>query len=101
MVRQFHLDDRNMIWSGGFILGFPNHSFLDFWFPENSINKNIFKEDMSGFASPTGEGYRYTKELTHKICPRMGGLPFYGLGFVFLSWHLLHALNSAFQSVVQ
>lgn len=86
---------RNMIWSGGFILVFLIIHFLDFWFPE--INTKYIQGDMSGLLAD-GEGYRYHEELTHKFIP-IWRVALYCLGFVFLSLHLLHGFNSAFQSV--
>lgn len=86
---------RNMIWSGGFILVFLIIHFLDFWFPE--INTKYIQGDMSGLLAD-GEGYRYYEELTHKFVP-IWRVALYCLGFVFLSLHLLHGFNSAFQSV--
>ncbi|SHI32815.1 succinate dehydrogenase / fumarate reductase cytochrome b subunit [Arenibacter nanhaiticus] len=86
---------RNMIWSGGFILVFLVIHFIDFWFPE--INTKFIQGDMSGLLAD-GEGYRYYEELTHKFVP-VWRVALYCIGFVFLSLHLLHGFNSAFQSV--
>ncbi|NKI26780.1 succinate dehydrogenase cytochrome b subunit [Arenibacter sp. 6A1] len=86
---------RNMIWSGGFILVFLVIHFIDFWFPE--INTKFIQGDMSGLLAD-GEGYRYYEELTHKFVP-VWRVALYCVGFVFLSLHLLHGFNSAFQSV--
>ena len=89
---------RNMIWSGGFILVFLIIHFIDFWAPE--INIKYFKGDMSGLIDPDNvdSGYRFYEELVHKFEP-IWRVALYCLGFVFLSLHLLHGFNSAFQSV--
>jgi succinate dehydrogenase / fumarate reductase cytochrome b subunit len=86
---------RNMIWSGGFILVFLIIHFIDFWIPE--INTKYIQGDMSGLMAD-GEGFRYYEELVHKFEP-IWRVALYCLGFVFLSLHLLHGFNSAFQSV--
>ncbi|TYP99815.1 succinate dehydrogenase / fumarate reductase cytochrome b subunit [Tenacibaculum adriaticum] len=86
---------RNMIWSGGFILVFLVIHFLDFWIPE--INTKYIQGDMSGLLAD-GEGYRYFEELQHKFVP-IWRVALYCIGFVFLSLHLLHGFNSAFQSI--
>jgi succinate dehydrogenase / fumarate reductase, cytochrome b subunit len=86
---------RNMIWSGGFILVFLVIHFIDFWIPE--INMKYIQGDMSGLLAD-GLSYRYHEELVHKFEP-IWRVALYCLGFVFLSLHLLHGFNSAFQSV--
>jgi len=86
---------RNMIYSGLFILIFMVIHFLDFWVPE--INTKYILGDMSGLL-PNGEGFRYYEELVHKFVP-IWRVALYCLGFVFLSLHLLHGFDSAFQSV--
>ncbi len=86
---------RNMIYSGLFILIFLVIHFIDFWIPE--INTKYIQGDMSGLLAD-GEGYRYYEELVHKFQP-MWRVALYCLGFIFLSLHLLHGFNSAFQSV--
>ncbi len=86
---------RNMIWSGGFILVFLIIHFIDFWIPE--LNIKYVQGDMSGLLAD-GEGYRYYEELVHKFVP-MWRVALYCIGFVFLSLHLLHGFDSAFQSV--
>ena len=86
---------RNMIYSGLFILVFIIIHFIDFWIPE--INTKYIVGDMSG-QLPNGEGFRYYEELVHKFIP-MWRVALYCIGFVFLSLHLLHGFNSAFQSV--
>jgi len=89
---------RNMIWSGLTILAFLVLHFIDFWIPE--INIKYFVGDTSGLVDPTNleTGFRYYEELVHKFENplRVGA---YCLAFVFLSLHLLHGFNSAFQSV--
>jgi len=52
---------------------------------------------MTGLLA-NGEGYRYFEELQHKFVDvwRVG---IYVLAFVFLSLHLMHGFQSAFQSV--
>ena len=86
---------RNMIYSGGFILVFLVIHFIDFWIPE--LNIKYVVGDNSGLLED-GSGYRYFEELQHKFVPlwRVG---LYCVGFIFLSLHLLHGFNSAFQSV--
>jgi succinate dehydrogenase / fumarate reductase cytochrome b subunit len=83
---------RNMIYSGGFILAFIVIHFIDFWFPE--INTKFIQGDWSGLHD--GE-FRYFAELQHKFQP-LWRVALYIVGFVFLSLHLLHGFNSAFQS---
>ena len=85
---------RNMIWSGGFILVFLIIHFIDFWIPE--INTKYIVGDMSG-TLPSGE-FRYHEELVHKF-KDLWRVALYCVGFVFLSLHLLHGFNSAFQSI--
>ncbi|MCB0447780.1 MAG: succinate dehydrogenase cytochrome b subunit [Gelidibacter sp.] len=89
---------RNMIWSGGFILVFLIIHFIDFWIPE--INTKYIAGDMSGLIDPNvaDSGYRYYEELVHKFEP-IWRVALYCLGFIFLSLHLLHGFDSAFQSV--
>lgn len=80
---------RNMIVSGMVILGFIGLHFYDFWVPEM-----IYKYVEFNPEDPT----RYYEELRHKFDdPVRVGL--YSLSFVFLSMHLLHGFQSAFQSV--
>jgi len=86
---------RNMIYSGAFILVFLVIHFIDFWIPE--INTKYIVGDTSGLLE-NGEGYRYFEELQHKFIP-LWRVILYCLGFMFLSLHLLHGFNSAFQSV--
>lgn len=86
---------RNMILSGLVILAFFFLHFVDFWIPE--INTKFIQGDWTGVAAGE-EGYRYFTELQHKfVNPIRVGV--YCLAFVFLSLHLLHGFNSAFQSL--
>tara|TARA_B100000035_G_scaffold259143_1_gene229679 strand:- start:1739 stop:2422 length:684 start_codon:yes stop_codon:yes gene_type:complete len=86
---------RNMIYSGGFILIFLIIHFIDFWLPE--INTKYIIGDTSGLLAD-GSDFRYFEELKHKFSP-LWRVVLYCIGFVFLSLHLLHGFNSAFQSV--
>lgn len=86
---------RNMIYSGGFILIFLVIHFIDFWIPE--INTKYIVGDSSGLLAD-GSDYRYFDELQEKFVP-LWRVILYCIGFVFLSLHLLHGFNSAFQSV--
>lgn len=85
---------RNMIYTGMVILLFLGLHFYDFWLPE--LNTKFIEGDMSGML-PNGE-YRYYEELQHKFVD-IWRVAIYCLAFVFLSLHLLHGFNSAFQSV--
>jgi succinate dehydrogenase / fumarate reductase cytochrome b subunit len=89
---------RNMIWSGLAILGFMGLHFYDFWVPE--INIKFIEGDMSGLIDPNNaeSGYRYMEHLQHKFVD-IWRVVLYVISFVFLSLHLLHGFNSAFQSV--
>jgi len=80
---------RNMIYSGLFILFFLGFHFNDFWIPEMQYKYIEFKSE-----DPT----RYYDELIHMFQnPIRVGV--YVLSFIFLSLHLLHGFQSAFQSV--
>lgn len=85
---------RNMIWSGAAILAFIGLHFYDFWLPE--INTKYIQGDMSGLLA-NGE-FRYFEELQHKFVD-IWRVVLYVIAFVFLSLHLLHGFNSAFQSI--
>ena len=80
---------RNMILSGGVILAFLILHFIDFWVPEmNHKYIEFLPEDPN----------RYFGELQHKfVSPLRVGA--YVIAFVLLALHLLHGLQSAFQSV--
>ena len=85
---------RNMIITGIMVMLFLGLHFYDFWLPE--INTKFIQGDMSGLL-PDG-GLRYFEELQHKfVNPIRVGL--YCLAFIFLSLHLMHGFQSAFQSV--
>ena len=86
---------RNMIYSGGFILVFLVIHFIDFWIPE--LNIKYVTGDTSGLLAD-GSDYRYFEELQYKFVP-LWRVILYCVGFIFLSLHLLHGFNSAFQSV--
>jgi len=84
---------RNMIWSGLAILAFIVLHFIDFWIPE--INTKYIQGDLSGMHDGS---FRYFHELQEKfVSPLRVGA--YVVAFVFLTLHLLHGFNSAFQSV--
>lgn len=84
---------RNMIITGIMIMLFLGLHFYDFWFPE--INTKFIQGDWSGMHNG---GFRYFHELQDKfVNPIRVGI--YVLAFVFLSLHLLHGFQSAFQSV--
>lgn len=84
---------RNMIITGIMIMLFLGLHFYDFWFPE--INTKFIQGDWSGMHNG---GFRYFHELQDKfVNPVRVGI--YVLAFVFLSLHLLHGFQSAFQSV--
>ncbi|MFT7036000.1 MAG: succinate dehydrogenase / fumarate reductase cytochrome b subunit, partial [Cyclobacteriaceae bacterium] len=80
---------RNMIYSGATILAFIGLHFYDFWIPE-IVHKYIqfAPEDPS----------RYFSEMTHKFESPVR-VVLYAISFVFLSLHLLHGFQSAFQSI--
>ena len=82
-----------MIYSGMAILAFIVLHFIDFWFPE--INTKYIQGDWSGLHD--GE-FRYFHELKHKF-ENPARVVAYVVAFFFLSLHLLHGFNSAFQSV--
>ena len=86
---------RNMIWSGLALLAFIFLHFVDFWFPE--LNTKFVQGDWSGVIAGE-EGFRYYVELQHKFVNPIR-VAIYCVAFVFLSLHLLHGFNSAFQSV--
>lgn len=86
---------RNMIITGLMILLFLGLHFYDFWIPELKVK--FIDGDMSGMLE--GEtGFRYFKELQHKFVDPIRVI-LYVLSFVFLSLHLMHGFQSAFQSV--
>lgn len=80
---------RNMIFTGIMIFLFLGLHFYDFWIPEI---KDKFIDGI--WDNPT----KYYDHLTYKfVDPIRVGI--YVLAFVFLSLHLLHGFQSAFQSV--
>lgn len=91
---------RNMILSGLVILAFVALHFVDFWFPE--INTKFIQGNWTGMGHEglaSGE-YRYFHELQEKF-ESIARVIAYCVAFVFLSLHLMHGFNSAFQSMGQ
>lgn len=86
---------RNMIITGIMILLFLGLHFYDFWFPE--VKTKFIDGDWSGTIAGV-EGYRYFAELQHKFVDPIR-VALYCLSFIFLSLHLMHGFQSAFQSV--
>jgi len=86
---------RNMIITGLMVFLFLLLHFYDFWFPE--LNVKYVQGDMSGLVTGTNQ-FRYWEELHHKFHDPIR-VALYCLAFVFLSLHLLHGFQSAFQSV--
>lgn len=85
---------RNMIVTGIMVMLFLGLHFYDFWIPE--IKTKYIEANMSGLNE--NGGLRFHEELLHKFSdPIRIGL--YVLSFVFLSLHLTHGFQSAFQSV--
>ena len=80
---------RNMILTGIVILCFLGLHFYDFWVPE--INYKYID-----FSPPDSQRYYY--EVIHKFNNPIRVI-IYSLSFVFLSLHLLHGFQSAFQSI--
>ena len=79
---------RNMILSGLVILLFIMLHFYDFWIPEMNYKYIQFKAENPN---------RYYHELVEKFQdPFRVGI--YALSFLFLSMHLFHGFQSAFQS---
>ena len=64
------------------------------------INIKFIEGDMSGLIDPNNaeSGFRYMEHLQHKFVDGWR-VALYMISFVFLSLHLLHGFNSAFQSV--
>jgi succinate dehydrogenase / fumarate reductase cytochrome b subunit len=85
---------RNMIITGITVMLFLILHMYDFWVHEMQVK--YIQGDMSGL-NAAGD-FRYWEELHHKFHdPIRVGL--YVLSFVFLSLHLFHGFQSAFQSV--
>lgn len=80
---------RNMIISGIVVLLFLGLHFYDFWLPELKIK---FVDGIWNIED------RYYTELNHKFVDHVRTL-IYTLSFVFLSLHLMHGFQSAFQSI--
>lgn len=85
---------RNMIITGIMVLLFLALHFYDFWIPE--MNTKYIQGDMSGLSNDGG--FRYYDELVHKFIDPIRVI-LYCLSFVFLSLHLMHGFQSAFQSL--
>ena len=85
---------RNMVITGIMILLFLGLHFVDFWIHE--INIKYVAGDMSGMNAEGG--FRYYEELQHKFT-EVWRVAIYCLAFIFLSLHLMHGFQSAFQSV--
>lgn len=89
---------RNMIVTGIMVMLFLGLHMYDFWVHEMQVK--YAGGDLSGLVIPTdaASGFRYHPELVAKFQnPVRVGI--YVLSFVFLSLHLLHGFQSAFQSV--
>jgi succinate dehydrogenase cytochrome b subunit len=86
---------RNMVITGIMILLFLGLHFADFWIPE--LNIKFIEGDMSGTIEG-GFRLRYFDEMQHKFT-ELWRVGIYVLAFVFLSLHLLHGFQSAFQTV--
>lgn len=80
---------RKMIWSGLFILFFLGFHFYDFWIPEMNYKYIEMKPE---------DPNRYYGEVVHMFA-NPARVAIYVLSFVFLSLHLLHGFQSAFQSI--
>jgi succinate dehydrogenase / fumarate reductase cytochrome b subunit len=85
---------RNMIITGIMVLLFLILHFYDFWVHE--IVVKYVDGDMSGL-NEAGQ-FRYFEELQHKFVDPIR-VALYVIAFIFLSLHLLHGFQSAFQSV--
>ena len=80
---------RNMIYSGLVVLAFLGLHFYDFWIQEMDYKYvSVLPEDAT----------RYYQELNHKFINPIK-VVLYVSSFVFLSLHLLHGFQSAFQTV--
>ena len=80
---------RNMLFSGVFILIFLAIHLIDFWFPEMNYKYIQFMPE---------DPNRYYHELVEHFVP-IWRVALYVIGFVFLSLHLMHGFQSAFQSM--
>lgn len=84
---------RNMIITGIMVMLFLGLHFYDFWVPE--LNTKFIIGDMTGLNAEGG--FRYFEELQHKFVDPIR-VVIYVISFIFLSLHLLHGFQSAFQS---
>ncbi|PCJ27688.1 MAG: succinate dehydrogenase [Flavobacteriales bacterium] len=84
---------RNMIITGIMVMLFLGLHFYDFWIPE--LNTKYIVGDMTGLS--VDGGFRYFEELQHKFVDPIRVI-IYVISFIFLSLHLLHGFQSAFQS---
>lgn len=87
---------RNMIITGVMILLFLGLHMYDFWWHE--ISEKYVAGGAESFTSSTRDASRYHHELQAKFVD-IWRVALYCLSFVFLSLHLLHGFQSAFQSV--
>lgn len=87
---------RNMIITGIMILLFLGLHFYDFWWHE--ITEKYLETGANSFTSGTRESERYFHETQEKFVD-IWRVIIYCLSFVFLSLHLMHGFQSAFQSV--
>ncbi len=85
---------RNMIITGIMVMLFMALHFADFWIPE--LKTKFIDGDMTGM-NAAGE-FRYMEEMAHEFSNGIR-VAIYVVAFVFLSLHLLHGFQSAFQSV--
>jgi succinate dehydrogenase / fumarate reductase cytochrome b subunit len=87
---------RNMIITGIMILLFLGLHMYDFWWHE--ISEKYVAGGSEAFTSSTRDASRYYHELQEKFVDIIRVL-IYCVSFIFLSLHLLHGFQSAFQSV--
>ena len=82
-----------MLITGVMVMLFLGLHLYDFWIPEIKIK--FIDGDFTGLYN--GE-FRYWEELNHKFQDVLR-VSIYCIAFVFLSLHLMHGFQSAFQSV--
>ncbi len=87
---------RNMIITGVMVLLFLGLHFYDFWWHE--ITEKYLEGGAESFTGSGRDTTRYSHELQEKFVD-IWRVIIYCLSFVFLSLHLLHGFQSAFQSV--
>ena len=87
---------RNMIITGIMILLFLGLHFYDFWWHE--VSEKYIEGGREAFTSTERNPTRYFHELQEKFVD-IWRVAIYCLSFVFLSLHLMHGFQSAFQSV--